>query len=126
MLTRKEKRFIKKLIRYAKRNNNIFEISVPKDRVDNFLKEINFKISHNELALLNAKGYFYEYTAHNNRTDADMFSGVFFCLSYNCLHYKEIEARKFLDYLKEKWIDFLAMITSMAALILSLISLLSQ
>ena len=103
MLTCKEISFINKLVKYAKRNNNCFEFSVPKNSVDNFLKEINFKISHNELALmlesLNAKGYFYEYTPHNNRTDADMFSGVFFCLTHDELHHTEIEIKKLIEYI---------------------------
>ena len=130
MLTRKEKEFIQKLVKHAQRNNYCFEFNVPIDKIDDFLKQINFKISHNEFTLmlenLNSKGYFFEYTPHNNRCNADMFGGVFFCPTIDCLQYKEIETKEFIKYLQEKWIDFLAMIASVIALILSLISLLSQ
>lgn len=56
--------------------------------------------------------------------EPDIEAGV--TLEYKGIHWKKFIFVEILRYISEKWIDFLSMATSMAALILSLISLLSQ
>lgn len=47
-------------------------------------------------------------------------------LQYKGIHWKKFNFIATIDYLKEKWIDFISMATSVIALILSLTALLSQ
>jgi len=48
------------------------------------------------------------------------------CLSYRGITFRQEARKEFLHYVSDKWIDFLALLSSIAALVISLIALLSQ
>ena len=47
-------------------------------------------------------------------------------LSYRGMTYKQVIRREILQYIADKWIDFFALLSSVAALVISLIALLSK
>ena len=107
----------KKLLNYLKKCEkytlNYFEAQ---EKLKNFgsMCEINKMIHH-----LKDLGY-----VEILEIEPNIEAGV--ALEYKGIHWKKFIFAEILRYISEKWIDFLSMVTSMAALILSLISLLSQ
>lgn len=48
------------------------------------------------------------------------------CLAHKGFHLKEFQRREFLNYIAEKWVDFIAMLMAAGSLVVSIIALMSR
>lgn len=93
--------------------SSIYELS---DRINIPTEDVRACIRY-----LNEIGYIeYQYTRTSKEHRA-----VGFHLSHKGLHYKHFRKQEILAYIAEKWIDFLSMLLSLAAIIISIIALMT-
>ena len=114
MLTREQRRVLKALNKFRRSRTMFSEIDFYNE-VKIFDRDKMRKLCRE----LDDHGYF-EILSINVRGDISMIE-----LSYKGIIYKQLRRREVLQYIGEKWIDFLALITSVAALVISVIALLS-
>lgn len=87
--------------------------------IDDLAKELGYQTEdvRSAVRFLHEQGYL-EYTTSRGRN-------IGFHLSHKGLNYQYFRKQEILRYIADKWIDFFAMLLSVAALVISIISLLS-